>query len=91
MTLRAPVKPGAREYSDVRAENKYILLFSRLQWEFRERLRLAAGRCQLSLAKWRNTRICGEMRPSIYSAPSKPAPIRLKTGGLNGLPLRHGH
>ena len=60
MTLRAPVKPGAFEYSDVWTENRYILLFSRLQWEIRERLRLAAGRCQLSLAKWRNTRICGD-------------------------------
>src|SRR4029077_12327130 len=54
MTLRAPVKPGAREYSDVRTENKYILLFSRLQWEIRERLRLAGRGCQL--AKWHNAR-----------------------------------
>ena len=78
MTLRAPVKPGAREYSDVRTENTYILFFSRLQWEIRERLRLAAGRCQLSLAKWRNTRICVDCVLPYRDAPSKPAPIRLK-------------
>ncbi|TKS60411.1 MAG: hypothetical protein EWM73_03106 [Nitrospira sp.] len=77
MTLRAPVKPGALEYTDVKMENTYILLFSRLQWKIRERLRLAAGRCQLSLAKWRNTRICVDCVLPYTDAPSKPAPIRL--------------
>jgi len=48
MALLVPVEPGVLEYSDVRAENKYILLFSRLQWEIRERLRLAGRACQIS-------------------------------------------
>ncbi len=41
MALLIPVRPGALVYSDVRMENTYILLFSRLQWEIRKRRRLA--------------------------------------------------
>jgi hypothetical protein len=40
MALRAPVVPGAIECSDVRTEKSDILVFSRLQWEILERLRL---------------------------------------------------
>ena len=57
MALRTPVGPGALTYPDMETENRDILLFSRLQWEILERLRLAGSGCQLSeMAKYSHLR-----------------------------------
>ena len=101
MALRTPAKPGAFEYSDVRAENTYILRFSRLQWEIPERLRLACRGCQL--AKWHNARFAGLRGPARQATrPAGLLPCRpcykcsfracsyhpFKAGGPISLPLR---
>src|ERR1700704_6446256 len=78
MALRAPVKPGALEYSDVRTENTYILLFSRLQWEILERLRLAGRGCQL--AKWHHARFAGLGGVSHALHTPRPAGLFLSRG-----------